>query len=163
MSFSVNEKNTIKFIADHNLEKVARWLRFAGINCDYMNQKNDKLLKEIATEENRIILTTTRKLKGQKQVLFLETQNPIEQLKKIFRKFPQINLEKAFTRCSLCNAVLISAEVENVWEKIPPGVRELYEDYFLCPDCQRIYWPGSQYKLIRNRLDEIYHNKEREK
>jgi len=48
----------IKFVADNNVGKLARWLRLIGYDTVLFKQKDDAQMIKIALGDNRVILTT---------------------------------------------------------------------------------------------------------
>ena len=47
----------IKFIADNNVGKLARWLRLIGYDTLLFKQKDDAQMIKVALSEDRVILT----------------------------------------------------------------------------------------------------------
>jgi hypothetical protein len=47
----------IKFIADNNVGKLARWLRLIGYDTILFKQKDDAQMIKVALSEDRVVLT----------------------------------------------------------------------------------------------------------
>ncbi len=59
----------MKFLADNMLGSLARWLRFLGFDTAYPDVLTDKDLKELARQENRVLLTRDKELSKAKESL----------------------------------------------------------------------------------------------
>jgi len=145
----------MKFIADEMVGKLARWLRVAGYDTLYHNPISDEDLTEIARRENRVILTRDHKLAagaGSPEVFVVVSENPFEQFITVSRHF-QLDIESAaFRRCLECNGVLVPVSKEDHENSIPPHVYRTQKTFSQCPDCGRLYWPGTHYESMRRRL-----------
>ena len=73
------KNNSIKFIADCHLGKLAKYLRLLGIDTLYFPHIEDDELLRIAKDEDRTILTKDRSLSQRKKapVFFLEEKETI--------------------------------------------------------------------------------------
>jgi hypothetical protein len=145
----------MKFIADEMMGKLARWLRLAGCDTLYCNPIPDKDLLEIAAREDRIILTRDHKLHrkaGSQRIFVVASENPFEQFVVVANEF-QLDIESnAFQRCLECNGLLVPVRKEDYAERIPARVYEIQNSFSRCPDCDRLYWPGTHYESMRRRL-----------
>ncbi len=78
-----------------------------------------------------------------------------EQARQVYRRFP-IDLDRlALTRCSRDNALLEELAAADVAAQLPERVRGLYERIRRCPDCGRLYWPGTHYNRIVARNQDL--------
>ena len=152
----------IRFVADSNAGKLARWLRMIGYDTLFFKNVNDDQLIEIATKEGRVILTRDtqfmrRKIitNGQVKVLLLENDNPKEQMHQVVKA---LNLDcyfKQFTRCLECNQSLKPRRKEEVKELVPPYVFRTQSQYMQCPSCHRVYWRGTHWERMKRELDKL--------
>ena len=62
---------------------------------------------------------------------------------------------RPFSRCLLCNNLLERIPKENILDRIPSKVRDLYDEYNHCTSCGRIYWKGSHQVKLQNIIDQI--------
>ncbi|MCS7228235.1 MAG: Mut7-C RNAse domain-containing protein, partial [Endomicrobia bacterium] len=67
----------------------------------------------------------------------------------------KLDKEKFFSRCSICNIYVQPIEKHNVKDKVPQYVYNIIDEFFYCPECNRIYWQGSHYTLF---LEEVEKN-----
>ena len=56
---------------------------------------------------------------------------------------------KPFTRCMACNGALEVVAKEVVAERLPPQIREDFEEFGHCTGCEKVYWAGSHYDRMR--------------
>jgi len=82
-SITPGKSDTLKFIADCHLGKLAKYLRLMGFDTLFFSHIEDNELIIIANEQNRIILTRDRDLSQRKNAptLFLESTDTKSQLK----------------------------------------------------------------------------------
>lgn len=78
----------------------------------------------------------------------------IKQFDIIKKKF-KLNFENAFTICMKCNYSLQPAGEEKNKGKIPEYVYKHFNVFNICENCGRIYWPGSHYKEMKKKLENI--------
>jgi uncharacterized protein len=147
-----------KFIADSMLGKLARWLKIAGLDVEYMRERNPKKMLETAQSQERIILTRDYSLAGVNNVFFVESEFLWEQLREFFLHFDFPSEDKAFSRCVICNKVLEPVSAGEVRNKVPPYVFTNQKDFSRCPECGKVYWAGSHYKRMKEKLAEILKN-----
>jgi len=83
------------------------------------------------------------------------SQNPNEQTIEIIRRFNLSELISPFTRCVRCNALLEEAAKTEVMDKLEPLTKIYYDQFRRCPGCKQIYWSGSHFPKLQNRIEEI--------
>ncbi len=147
-----------KFVADSMLGKLARWLRIAGYDVEYFKERDMDRLLRVSYEDKRTILTRDKKMGGLNSVFIIESEHFEDQLREFFKKYPVLPIEKSLSRCILCNKVLKEADPKDVKDLVPPHVYEVQNRFFYCPKCGRIYWAGSHYKRMKQKLMEIYNS-----
>lgn len=148
----------MKFVADHMLGSLAKWLRFLGFDTAYPNVLEDENLIKISKEENRIILTRDSELCQRTGVhaLLIESDDINEQIKQVLRIFKlKIDNSNAMSRCSVCNTVLKLVEKDVVKEKVPELVFNSHKEFWICPLCNKYYWQGSHWKKITDKIKEL--------
>lgn len=142
----------LKFVLDVHLGKLAGYLRMLGFDAGYHNRASDPELARSAAEEQRVLLTRDRGLLMRSAVTrgyWLRHTESRRQVAEIVSRFDLAASIRPFTRCMACNGVLQPAERREVLSRIPPRIAELHERFLQCPDCGRIYWPGSHYRRMR--------------
>jgi len=149
----------MKFICDDNLGKLAKWLRTMGYDTLFFLDIEDTELFSKALKESRIILSRDTELKrfrsAEKNLLLLSSNEPLEQLKEVLKKFNSKPDEKIlFTRCLVCNEVLVSVPKKEVENKVPPFVFKTQENFVYCSKCDKLYWGGTHVKNLKKKIIE---------
>ena len=152
----------IRFIADGMLGKLSRWLRILGYDVKYMENESDNKLIELAEKDRRILLTSdlqllTKALKSGVEAFLVDGKNDAANLAKISEKFNlRLELDIQTSRCPICNSPLRMIPPSEVEGKVPYSTLRTYEEFWSCTnvDCQKIYWQGSHWKNIKEKLKE---------
>ncbi len=149
----------MKFICDDNLGKLAKWLRTLGYDTPFSQDIEDTELVSKALKEDRIILSRDQELKrfksAEKKLFLLSSNQPLEQLKAVLTKFNLRTEEKNhFTRCLVCNTVLVPVPKKEVENKVPPFVFKTQEKFFYCSKCDKFYWAGTHVKNLKKKISE---------
>ena len=154
---------TIRFIADVNVGKLAKWLRMVGFDTLSFDGIEDSELVIIAKNEGRIVLTRdtgiiARKLiaGGQVKGILIESDRLNWQIKQVIKElkidYSQI---KPLTICLECNQLLVSRERAEVKDRVPPYVYETQEQFVECPQCNRIYWKGTHWEAMQRKIENM--------
>jgi len=142
------------FAADFMLGRLAKWLRVIGQDVIYGRHLTGWGLIRAARAENRLILTRDRSLK-QKQpppLLFIESDDYREQLRQVVGACGLKLVERTFSRCLECNAVLEPRDKQAVKSLVPPYVFASQERFAGCPGCGRIYWAATHQEKMLEEL-----------
>ena len=153
-----------KFILDVHLGRLARYLRTFGFDSYYNNSYQDSEIIKLSKEQKRTILTRDVGILKHSEVThgyWIRSQKPAEQLKEVLVRSDLINLIKPFYRCSECNGIIKKTSKESVVDKIKPGTRKNFNEFFKCTSCEKIYWKGAHFikmnKFIENIKTTIIH------
>jgi uncharacterized protein with PIN domain len=141
----------IKFIADANIGKAAVLIRALGYDALWENDIDDSELTQIAYNEDRVVLTRDIDLLKRKIVnhgMYINSSDPFEQTKLVIERFGLKGPFDLFSRCTRCNAKLNKVSKEQIYERLLPKTKLYYNEFFLCPDCEKIYWKGSHREKI---------------
>lgn len=150
--------NLAEFVADCHLGKLARDLRLLGFDVAYDHDADDRQLLAIMRESNRALLTRDRRLLMHAIVrhgYYLRSQNPINQTIEVLRRFDLFSAIAPFTRCLRCNAPLEEVKKNEVIQRLEPLTKIYYEEFRRCIGCGQIYWAGSHFSKLQERLKEI--------
>ncbi len=152
----------IKFIADNNVGKLAKWLRIMGYDSLFFNQKDDGRMIGIALREGRTILTRDTQImerrlvtSGRLKALLIKKDDPKAQLEEVVEKLNLDYHRKPFSVCLECNQPLVPRSREEVRDLVPPYVFKTQEQYMQCPACQRVYWQGTHWQRMSRELEEL--------
>lgn len=151
--------DNMKFLADIMIGKLAKWMKICGFDVIYAGNIKDikkKEIENVCLNESRILLTRdTGYLKQNKiKYLFIKSNYIHEQLREVFNHF-NLKAENLFQRCLICNMPIINIDKENIKDKVPPYVYQTQSFFSTCPSCNRIYWCGTHYQRMKDRLFEL--------
>jgi uncharacterized protein with PIN domain len=135
-----------RFVVDVNLGRLARLLRVLGFDVWWSSDGEDQTLVDVSLAQHRILLTRDRALLKRRAVthgLFVHSEHPEEQTLEVVRRLDLKQRLAPFSRCVRCNGRLIGVSKDEVIDRLEPLTRRYYDDFSRCPDCGRIYWPGS--------------------
>ncbi len=144
------------FIADAHLGGLARLLRLAGFDTLYRQDYQDSEIAQISADEGRIALTRDRELLKQRVIeygCFVRAQESWQQLAEILHRLELVSAVRPFSLCLECNAPLHRVDRAAVLNSLPPAVQTGQQHFTRCAQCSRIYWQGSHWKRMRDRLD----------
>jgi uncharacterized protein with PIN domain len=147
---------SVKFLADAMLGRLARWLRAAGYDTAYDPALDDPALLRLARAEGRIVLTADRALAQSRgaRVLLVTADDLTRQLAQVLNELGPPPAP-AFSRCLACNGALEPADRASLVGLLPHYILNKYTLFSRCPNCQRIYWPGTHWARMRAVLDEL--------
>lgn len=152
----------IRFVADNNVGKLARWLRLMGYDTVLLKEKDNKRLIGSALSEGRIILTKDsqfmkRRLvtSGKVKTILITEDEPDKQLRELAKT---LNLDyqfRPFSICLECNQPLIPRKKEEIRGMVPDHVFKTQAQYTQCPACHRIYWQGTHWQAMMKKLQDL--------
>ncbi len=131
-----------------------------GHNVTYSNKTDDPELLVIAKKENRVLLTRDFALYQQaiaKNIgaYYVEGNTEPERLAELAQRFNialAIDLENS--RCPRCNTKLNIVDKTEITAKVEKNTLLYYNEFWLCPNCNRVYWQGAHWTKIRATLKE---------
>jgi uncharacterized protein len=156
--FRLQARDVSGFVADGHLGKLTRDLRLLGIDMSYRCDARDSELLVIAVRESRALLTRDRRLlmhRAVKSGYYPRSQDPIEQTVEVIKRFNLIQKLAPFQRCLHCNERLNPVPKETVLDELEPLTRLYYHEFRRCPKCGQIYWRGSHFDHLQNRVQAI--------
>jgi len=148
----------MRFVADGHLGKLARNLRLLGFDVAYDPQADDRQLLRVMEREDRALLTRDRRLLMHAVVktgYYPRSQDADEQTVEVTRRFNLLDSIAPFTRCIRCNGLLRNVSKTEIVERLEPLTKIHYEQFQRCIDCEQIYWPGSHFSKLQERLQKI--------
>jgi uncharacterized protein with PIN domain len=152
----------IKFIADNNVGKLARWLRLIGYDTLLFKQKDDARMIKTALGDDRVVLTKdTQFMKrrlvtnGELKAILIKQDGPKTQIQEVVKKLNLNYHFNPFSLCLECNQTLIPRCKEEVQGLVPPHVFETQTQYTECPTCHRIYWQGTHWQAMVKKLQDL--------
>ncbi len=142
-----------KFLVDRMLGQTTKWLRFMGIDAKYAPKGDDEKLLEIAEEEDRVLITRDKELANNDRVMLVEKAPPEEIIPKILKIYD--TELKPLTRCSNCNTLVEKIEKQEIIGKVPEGVLERNDEFWICDGCGKVYWKGTHWENILKKIDKM--------
>jgi uncharacterized protein with PIN domain len=143
----------MKFLVDLPLGGLAKWLRFCGFAAE-----NRHLGSELPPPApDTFILTRQEILKrlNRPDLVFITASDPEAQLREVLTALPISPRQlQPLSRCSRCNDRLAPIPREEVQGRVPEHVFHYHEQFFECPRCRRVFWPGSHLPAILRTLQE---------
>lgn len=145
------------FAVDCMLGKLAKWLRILGFDAAFFNRIEDCELLRFAEKENRVLLTKDTGFLEQADIplLYIESENWEDQVVQVVRHFRLKEQVRPYTRCVECNVPLKDLPKEHAENLVTPFVFKNAESFSLCPECGRIFWPGTHYGNMRSKIEAI--------
>ncbi len=147
-----------KFLVDFMLGRLCKWLRILGFDTEYFTSLNKNIIVYQSLKEGRILLTRDHRVSEKKalKVLLVNNDNYENQIQQVLKELNlKVDPEKMFTRCCLCNTILEPVKKERVKDKVPPFVYQIQNNFSFCFTCQKIYWPGTHWDLMRNKYSRM--------
>jgi uncharacterized protein with PIN domain len=145
-----------RFLCDEMLYGVGRWLRAAGYDTAIVaDGLPDRAIADRCSEEDRILLTRDRHLAAivaSTARAVLLPGNGIDEAARALRIALDIDWQYApFTRCIVDNRPLETAPPD-LAIRVPERSRAAGGPLRVCPECGRLYWPGSHVRRMQQRL-----------
>ena len=145
----------MKFLCDHMLGTLARWLRFLGYDTAYPGPLDDNALKALAAKEERVLRTRDHELSGRVAgAVYVESDDLDTQFAQVVRAFG-LTAKDAMSRCSVCNVPIEAVPKEEVKGRVPDGVFDRQREFWRCRQCGRFYWPGSHFDRVIAKVREV--------
>lgn len=142
------------------LGRLAKWLRLMGYDTFYATRISDPQLVSLAQRESRILLTRDTGIlerrvvrDGLVRTVFIGDDGIHEQLRQIVRDLGLSPLGEV--RCVECNRPVQRIGKEAVKGSVPPYVFRTQDKFGKCPRCGRIYWQGTHWDRIREKIEAI--------
>jgi uncharacterized protein with PIN domain len=154
------ETSPPRFVADVHLGKLARHLRLLGFDTLYQNDYTKTDLLDLATKENRILLSRAGGLTRDPSVFFLciQDEDPLVQLRQVVNELQLQKFMHPFSRCLACNGKLLVQEKQNVAHLLGENTRNYFDEFWQCSKCHRVYWKGSHYERMLDLVRMIEEN-----
>jgi uncharacterized protein with PIN domain len=151
-----------RFMVDHNVGKLVKWLRMMGYDTLFFNGSDDSDMVKQALAEGRIILTRDTEImkrrvvtKGQLSAILLDSEEPEQQTRQVIDRLDLDCKFRPFTLCLECNRALEERSPNEVRGRVPPYVYKTQRQYMECPACHRIYWRGTHWEAMTRMLEKL--------
>jgi uncharacterized protein with PIN domain len=152
----------MKFIVDHNVGKLAKWLRMMGYDTLFFTGDDDWQMIITALNEGRVILTRDTALmkmgviaSGRLKAVLIHSDKPEEQIRQVVDTLDLDYNSGFFTVCLECNRLLEKRTRQQVKDRVPPYVFKTQKSYMECPSCHRIYWKGTHWQAMTRKIENL--------
>lgn len=147
-----------RFVLDIHLGRLAAYLRMLGFDSLFPENYDDDVLANISSREDRILLSRDRGLLMRKIVTYgyyVRATNPRQQAVEVVRRFDLVDQIVPFRRCAHCNSLIEPVEKTAILDRLQPDTQTYYDEFRICPGCDRIYWQGTHYTRMQEFVTEI--------
>lgn len=147
-----------RFVVDQMLGRLAARLRLLGYDAITVFDIADSQVTRLAVADRRILLTRDHLLSKTRAVhvhyvVARETREQLIEVVRALRLSP--DAAKFFTRCTLCNALLVRVDEPDIRARVPPGVLDRGISFVQCTGCAQVYWRGSHVDRILAELSTV--------
>ncbi len=151
-----------RFVLDVHLGTLASKLRMLGFDTLYRNDYHDHEIVDLSVQEKRIILTRDRGILMHRVVehgYWIRSMVVDSQLTEVLKRYQLFSKVRAFYRCILCNGILSRMDKNDVIDRLQPKTAMYYNEFFVCSDCNQIYWRGEHYQSMKGYIQELLKKK----
>ena len=145
----------LSFVVDVHLSALARHMRLLGLDTADPEHIDDARIAAQSAREGRILLTRDIGLLKRSAVtegLWIRSRHPEDQARQLVIRYALAGTLTPMTRCLMCNEALLVIPRDKVLDELPEQVRDLDSPFFQCQGCQKIYWHGTHYEALLERL-----------
>lgn len=157
----------IRLAVDEMLGRLVPWLRALGLDVEYLapirlepgltkaERRRRAVIHKRLTVGDRVLVTKSTGLTIGRTVR-IDSDNLTDQITETVRA---LGLTKAdmnpLSRCLRCNSLLkdISREEATPW--VPDYILTAQARFKGCPDCGRVYWPGTHHCRMMDKINQI--------
>jgi uncharacterized protein len=148
------------FVCDAGLGGLARWLRGAGYESHWNPALDDAAVIREAQQRSATLITTDSLMiergvlrDGIVPTVFVPSTLTCEQQLEIV--FRELGLSVRDSRCMNCGGELRRVEKSAVADRIPPRTARWIDEYFVCANCDHLFWRGTHWQRIRKQLETL--------
>ncbi len=156
-----------RFVVDVNVGRLARWLRVMGYDTLFFRKGDDNDLIRIALKQDRVLVTRDSGFaprwvvkQGIMKVVQIRDDQLDGQLKQLIQDL-ELDSDREFSLCVECNQPLIPVDREQLEARVPPFVFQHQQNFMECPVCERVYWHGTHWARMTERLKRARQEAER--
>jgi uncharacterized protein with PIN domain len=152
-----SEKSPPRFLCDPSLGGLARWLRAAGYEASVDSQVPGHRLPDEALRRGVVLLTTEtevfeRRIVAGGSLVLVWVPSALKMREQLRMVMHDLGLGLREARCMACGGALVPTPKEDVFARIPPRTAKWLDEYFVCADCDRLFWQGTHWERIAKTL-----------
>jgi uncharacterized protein with PIN domain len=133
-----------------------------GYDTLFFSGSDDSDMIATALAEDRVILTRDTRIMqrrlvtiGRLKAVFIQSEEPEQQIRQVLKTL-ELNIRfRPFALCLECNRPLVERSRQQVKDRVPPYVLKTQQQYMECPACGRIYWRGTHWQAMAEKLDKF--------
>jgi uncharacterized protein with PIN domain len=153
----------MKFLVDLQLGGLAKWLRFCGFDAQFLPPGPSPALPPPAPDTFILARHRTSQGPDRPDLIMVAAPAPQDQLAEVFRRLGITSQDLApLSRCGRCNDLLTPVPRDQVLGAVPEHIFHTHQEFYQCPRCHQIFWPGSHLQEISGKLREMLEKAERE-
>jgi uncharacterized protein len=138
------------FLVERTMGRLARWLRMLGWDA----RLTDRVPP--AGREGQVVLTRRRALVGRPGVLVVLSDLLDDQLGQVLNELKlKPDPEMLFSRCLDCNQPVVLISKDEALPVVPEYILHTSPRFTRCPQCGKVFWPGSHGARAGARLEKI--------
>jgi len=148
------------FVCDAGLGGLARWIRGAGYEARWNPSLDDAATIREAQRLTATLITTDSLMMergvlrdGLVPAVFLPSSIRCEE--QLLVVLQELALPLRDSRCMNCGGELRRVEKETVADRIPPKTAKWLDEYFVCVQCDHLFWRGTHWQKITAKLAEL--------
>jgi hypothetical protein len=131
-----------------------------GYDTLFFSGGDDSDMIATALTEDRVILTRDTRIMqrrlvttGRLKVVFIQSDEPEQQMRQVLKTLELDIRFRPFALCLECNRPLVERSRQQVKDRVPPYVLKTQQQYMECPACGRIYWRGTHWQAMAEKLE----------
>jgi uncharacterized protein with PIN domain len=133
-----------------------------GYDTLLFDHGHDDRMIRIALDEERVIVTRDTQLmkrrvitSGRLRAVLVSSDRTEQQVRQVVDELSLDINHSPFSLCLECNQPLEKRSKEEVAGLVPPYVFKTQDTYVQCPNCFRVYWKGTHWQAMTEKLEEL--------
>ncbi len=148
-----DEANPPRFLCDPSLGGLARWLRAAGYEARQDAEVPGHRLPDEALRRGLVLLTTEaevldRRMVADGSLVVVWVPSALTMGEQLHAAAVELGLTLRDPRCMACGGGLLLTAKDAVRSRIPPRTALWKDEYFVCVECDRLFWRGTHWERI---------------
>jgi uncharacterized protein with PIN domain len=149
--------NPPRFLCDPSLGGLARWLRAAGYEARPAPGVPGHRLPDEALRRGLVLLTSEaealdRRIVAGGSLVVVWVPSALTMGEQLHLAAVELGLTLREPRCMACGGGLVPTAKEAVRPRIPPRTALWQDEYFVCAECDRLFWRGTHWERIERTL-----------
>ena len=148
-----DEAKPPRFLCDPSLGGLARWLRAAGYEARLAPGVPGHRLPDEALRRGLVLLTSEaevldRRIVADGSLVVVWVPSAVTMAEQLHLAAVEVGLTLREPRCMACGGGLVPTAKEAVRPRIPPRTALWKDEYFVCAECDHLFWRGTHWERI---------------